>query len=171
MRTLLLWLAVFASAFPARAAAAGMELSFERVAVKAGETAALPIYLVSETNYAEPFRITLEFPAAELTFETLEIAYLAEKAGWKVTGSAIDHPDKKDVRIVRMDVQPGEPKFFPSGLVAHARFAVAKDHPDGDILLPAQLIAPVSGPPVASKEPGKITVITNAAFGCFFYMH
>jgi hypothetical protein len=148
-----------------------MKLSFERVAVSAGEEAALPIYLVSNDIYRERFQITLEFPSNELTFQKVERDYLAEKANWTIAATVKDHPDRKDRRILKIDVTPGDARFFPSGSVAHANFVVAKDHSDGDILLDAALVAPSSARPVPAAEPAKITVISKPAFGCFFYMH
>jgi len=148
-----------------------MELSFSRVAVKAGESAALPIYLVSPANYQEPFQITLEFSDRQLTFQKVEADYLAQKAKWTIGATVTVHPDKPDSRILRIDIKPGESKFFPSGGVAHAHFLVSKDSLDGDILLNAALIAPVASEPVSAAAPAKITVFTTAVYGCFFYMH
>jgi hypothetical protein len=148
-----------------------MELSFARVAVLAGEAAALPIYLIAEDNYREAFQITLEFSPAELTFQKVDRAYLAEKANWKLTATVRDHLARKDRRVVQIDVEPGDAKFFPSGNVAHAHFLVARDRPDGDILVDATLAAPASSNPLPSAEPGKITVYTTPVFACFFYMH
>lgn len=150
---------------------ARMELSFSRVAARAGESAALPIYLISRENYHEPFSITLEFSAAALTFEKVETAYLAQRAKWTVTATVEDHAEKEKTRIVRIDIQPGQATFFPSGAVAYAHFRVAKDRADGDILLNAALTAPMNSTVVPSDEPAKITVFTTPVFGCFFYMH
>lgn len=150
---------------------AGMELSFERVAVLAGEEAALPIYLVSSGNPREPFHITLEFSSGELTFQKVERAYLAEKAGWQLKAAVRDHPERKGRRILQIHVDPGEAPFFPSGGVAHAHFVVAKTQGEGDILLDAALAAPTSSKPVPTAQPAKISVIKTAVFGCFLYMH
>ena len=150
---------------------APMELSFSRVVVKPGESAALPIYLVSEKTYTEPFQITLEFTAGELTFQKIETAYLAKKAKWSVSAAAAAHPDKSDKRVLKIAITPGQSSFFPSGAVAHAHFLVNKNRREGDILLEAALLAPPSAPRVASAEPAKITVRSTPVFGCFFYMH
>jgi hypothetical protein len=153
------------------AAQAVPTLSFQRIAVKAGETAALPVYLVSEENYEQPMQVTVEFPKTHLTFEKVERDYLAEKANWKITATASDHPQKKDIGLVKVDIDPGPAKFFPSGLVARVYFQVAKGTPDGDILLTGALAAPASSKAVALSAPAKISVFTNAVFACFFYMH
>ena len=148
-----------------------MELSFTRVAVMPGRSAALPIYLVADDPYGEPFQITLEFPSGVLTFEKVVTDYLAEKAGWTMRGEARAHPEKRGWRILQIDVTPGSAAFFPSGLVAHAHFLVNKTQKDGDITLPAALRAPARATPVASAEPAKISVQSTPVFGCFFYMH
>lgn len=148
-----------------------MELSFTRVVVLPGQAAALPIYLVADEPYTEAFQITLEFPAAALTFQKVTTDYLAEKAKWTIRGVARAHPDKPGWRILQIDVVPGSVAFFPSGLVAHAHFLVKKTQKDGDILLPAALRAPLTAAPVAAQLAAKITVQTVPVFGCFFYMH
>jgi hypothetical protein len=148
-----------------------MELSFTRVAVVPGQSAALPIYLVADDPYREPFQITLEYRSADLTFEKVVADYLAEKAKWTMGAAARDHPEKSGWRVVQIDIIPGSAAFFPSGLVAHAHFLVNKTRKDGDILLAAALRAPAGAVPVASVLPGKITVQSTPVFGCFFYMH
>lgn len=150
---------------------AAMELSFSRVAVKPGESAALPIYLVSSQAYPQPFQITLDFAAGELTFQKIEIAYLAARAKWTIRGAVRAHPEKSDRRILQIDITPVASTFFPSGAVAHAHFLVDKKQANGEILLQAALRAPAAAPPVRSPEPAKITVFTTPIFGCFFYMH
>ncbi len=151
--------------------AALMELSFTRVAVWAGEEAALPIYLVSESNYHEPFQITLEFSADQLSFQKIQSAYLADRAKWTMGATLKNHPEKGNRRILQIDVTPGQATFFPSGAVAHAHFLVAAGSRDGDILLDAALVAPLSASPVPTPGPAKITVISALLYGCFFYMH
>jgi hypothetical protein len=153
------------------AGAAPMELSFDRATAKPGESVALPVYLVSDANHQEPFQITLEFPERHLTFEEVELDYLAERAKWTMSASVADHPENSGRRILRIEIKPGGSDFFPSGLVAHAHFAVAAGTPDGDILLAGALVAPLGSRPVPTQEAPRITVATAAMFGCFFYMH
>jgi hypothetical protein len=148
-----------------------MELSFDRVSVKAGEQAAFPISVVADGNPQEPFQIVLQFPSAHLTFVKLEPGYLAKRANWTLAAAVKDHPDKQGVRIIVIDVKPGGGSFFPSGIIAHAHFDVAARTPDGDIPIEGALNLPPSSTTIAAAEPGKITVFTVAAFGCFFYMH
>lgn len=167
----LIWALTLISALQPAPQGAGMELSFPRVAVKAGETAALPIYLVSSENYHEPFQVTLEFSPAELTFQKIERAYLADRAKWTIAAEVKPHPEKQDLRILQIDITPGQAAFFPSGAVAHAHFTVAANRADGDILLGAALIAPTGSSPVPAPEAAKVTVFTTPVFGCFFYMH
>lgn len=150
---------------------APMELSFGRAAVKAGETATLPIYLVSDVNYQAPFQITLEFPHPLLTFEKIEPDYLAQRAKWTFQARVEPHPRDPARRILRIDVTPGASSFFPSGGIAHAHFLVGQDAPDGDIPIASALIAPIGAPPAVPEEAAKITVFTTPIFGCFFYMH
>ena len=168
---LVLVAALGSAASQAQAARAPMELSFDRATAKAGEPVALPVYVVSDANYQEPFQITLEFPQGQLTFQKIEPDYLAERAKWKMSGAVVDHPGKADRRILRIDVTPGGSTFFPSGLVAHAHFLVTGGTPDGDIVLDAALVAPSGSNPVPTTEPAKITVFTTPVFACFFYMH
>jgi hypothetical protein len=167
----LIVVAAVAAGGPQTAGPPPLELSFERATAKAGESAAIPIYLVSDTNYQEPFQITLEYSASRLTFQKVEPDYLAERAKWKLSASESDHPGKPGRRIVRIDVTPGGSSFFPSGLVARAHFVVSKDTPDGDIPLDAALVAPRGSTPVATATPAKVTVFTTPVFACFFYMH
>ena len=156
---------------PQGAVAAPMELSFTRVIVAPGASAALPIYLVANDVYREPFQIALEYGDKQVKFEKVELAYLAERAKWKVTGSVKPHPEKPDRRVLLIDVVPDASTFFPSGAVAHAHFLVSKDIKVGDVLLDAALIAPTGSSPVSTAKPAKIIVSTTPIFGCFFYMH
>lgn len=167
----LLLLTLLPQAPQAAAVAPPMELSFTRVIVAPGASAALPIYLVANEVYREPFQITLEYGDRELKFEKVALAYLSERAKWKVTGSVKPHPEKPDRRVLRIDITPGESTFFPSGAVAHAHFLVSKDTRVGDVLLDAALIAPAGSTPVTASKPAKIIVSTTPIFGCFFYMH
>jgi hypothetical protein len=167
----LIWALILLSALQPASLDSGMELSFPRVAVKPGETAALPIYLVSSGNYHEPFRITLEFQKGELTFQKIERAYLAERAKWIIAAAVKAHAEKEELNILQIDITPGQASFFPSGAVAHAHFTVAADRPAGDIVLASALVAPVGAPPVPPTDAAKITVFTTPIFGCFFYMH
>jgi hypothetical protein len=153
------------------AAAAPMELSFTRVIVAPGATAALPVYLVANDVYREPFQITLEFPDRNLKFEKVELAYLSERAKWKISGSVKPHPEKSDRQVLLIDVVPDASTFFPSGAVAHAHFLVSKETKVGDVLLDAALIAPAGSTPMSTAKPAKIIVSTTPIFGCFFYMH
>ena len=148
-----------------------MELSFTRVIVAPGASAALPIYLVANEVYREPFQITLEYGDKEVKFEKVALAYLSERAKWKITGSVRPHPEKPDRRVLLIDIVPEASTFFPSGAVAHAHFLVNKDTKVGDVLLDAALIAPAGSTPVATQKPAKIIVSTTPIFGCFFYMH
>jgi hypothetical protein len=148
-----------------------IELSFDRVSVRAGEEAAFPISLVSDANPQEPFQIRLQFPAAQLTFQRLEPGYLAKKANWTLTATVKDDPETEGVRVLQIDARPGGAAFFPSGVVAYARFLVVPGTSDGDLAIAGALILPPSSTPVAAAEPGKINVFTTPVFGCFFYMH
>jgi hypothetical protein len=148
-----------------------LELSFDRVSVRAGEEAALPISVVSAGNPQDPFQIVLKFPAARLTFLKLETGYLAKKANWTLAAIVNDHPDLQGIRVVQIDVKPADARFFPSGVIAYAHFQVAAGTDDGDIMIDGALIAPTSSTPIAAAEAGKITVFTTPVFGCFFYMH
>lgn len=148
-----------------------MELSFTRVAVMPGQPAAVPIYLVADEPYAEPFQMTLEFPSAALTFQKVVSDYLAERARWTIRADTRAHPEKPGWRILQIDITPGSAAFFPSGLVAHAHFLVNKVQKDGDILLPAALRTPALAAAVTAAAPAKITVQSTPVYGCFFYMH
>lgn len=166
----LLSAAASAAAQPAKGAAP-MELSFPRVAVLAGDEAALPIYLVSDSVYTEPFQITLEFPTAQLSFVKVQSDYLADRAKWTLVARVEAHPEKNEVSVLRIDLTPDPTTFFPSGGVAHAHFLVDPSTEAGDILLSATMTAPLGAAPAPAPDMPKITVLSTLVFGCFFYMH
>ena len=156
---------------PQPIATSWMKLSFSRVSGRAGEEVALPIYLLSNANGKEPFKILIPFLASQATFKELETGLLARKAGWTLGAQVKEGEEDPDTKILEIAVRPGEASFFPSGVVAYVHFVIGEHVPQGDIILDASLEPSGTAPFEVKAEPGKITVYTEAIYGCFFYMH
>ena len=148
-----------------------IELSFSRATARAGEQVALPIYLKSDDNIREAFQLTLRFSPSQLTYEALESGYLARKAGWVLSAKLKNAPEGESPRELKITVQPGTSDFFPSGLIAQARFLVTDGVPDGDIVLQGSLERLSGENQTLQEVPAKITVYSQLMYACFFYMH
>ncbi len=148
-----------------------MELSFSRATARAGEQVALPIYLKSDDNIREAFQLTLRFSPAQLLYEGLESGYLARKAGWVLTAELKKAPDEESPRELKITVQPGTSDFFPSGLIAQARFLVKDGVSDGPIVVQGSLERLSGANQTIQEVPTHIRVYSQLMYACFFYMH
>lgn len=180
MRKLLVGLALAGAALaPVKASAAqqpeseapSLELSFSRASGRPGDEVKLPIYVNSDSEVRQPFKIVLRFSPEQVTYKQFETGLLARKAGWTLQPQPKEASKDQKLASLEIEVQPGNSEFFPNGVIAYARFAIAKTAPVGDIPLEASL-EPIGSAPLKLKaEPAKITVYTEAVYGCFFYMH
>ncbi len=148
-----------------------IELSFSRATARAGEQVSLPIYLKSDDNIREAFQLTLRFSPSQLTYEALESGYLARRAGWVLSAELKNAPEGESPRELKITVQPGTSDFFPSGLIAQARFLVTDGLPDGDLILQGSLERLSGANQTLQEVPAKITVYSQLMYACFFYMH
>lgn len=148
-----------------------LELSFSRASGRAGEEVALPIFVTSNANVKEPFKIVLKYPAAQLRYKELETGLLARKAGWTLRARLEPTPNERDLSLLEIDVVPGDAKFFPSGAIAYAHFVILEGASDGELLLEASLEIGGATEIAVETEPAKITVYSKLIYSCFFYMH
>lgn len=148
-----------------------MELSFSRATARAGEQVALPIYLKSDDNIREAFQLTLRFSPSQLTYEALESGYLARRAGWVLSAELKKAPEGESPRELTITVRPGTSDFFPSGLIAQARFLVTDDVPDGDIVVHGSLERLSGANQTIQEVLTHIRVYSQLMYACFFYMH
>ncbi len=148
-----------------------LELSFSPVSARAGEEVLIPIYLISDANLKQPFKILLSFLPAQLTFKELETGLLARKAEWRLQPRVLPTEEDQDLKVLELGVDPSGARFFPSGVIAYARFEVGKGVQEGEILLSAWLEAADEFPLRLKSEPAKIRIYSRPVYGCFFYMH
>lgn len=148
-----------------------LELSFGRASGRAGEEVALPIFVTSNTNVKEPFKIILKCPAAQLKYKGLEAGLLARKAGWTLRARLEPTPNERDLSLLEIDVVPGDAKFFPSGAIAYAHFVIPEGASGGELLLEASLKISGATEIAVETEPAKIAVYSKLIYSCFFYMH
>ncbi len=148
-----------------------LELSFSRASGRAGEEVALPIFVTSNANVKEPFKIILKYPTAQLSYKELETGLLARKAGWTLRARLEPASNEREASVLEIGVEPGDAKFFPSGAIAYAHFLIPEGITDGELLLEASLEIGGATEIAVETEPAKITVYSKLIYSCFFYMH
>ena len=153
------------------AAVPDVEFSIKHIRTQPGEQVILPLVVTSRVELEGRLEMELSFPADQLEFKEFKPGLLVGRSGWALETGEISGGSPGEEATLALEMRPESPVFFPSGVIGYATFMVKEDMQPGEILLTTTLDVQSEKPLELSAPQGRIQVLAEAVYGCFFYMH
>ena len=152
-------------------------VTFGRAVGMPGQAVALSVFFTrrSDVPNIRKLRLRLSFPTAALSYDKLEAAYLARRAGLELRPIQGGSGNNGTLDLT-FTLPESSSREFPNGQIAYVHFTVSSEAKGGAISLhPEAWIEekPIPSPEFRARlEDAKIIVTTSPILvGCFFFTH